>query len=223
MIYVIIAAWNEEKTIKSTISEVIKYADRVIVIDDGSYDNTAIMAKHKKATVLSHIINLGQGAALQTGFDYVKKLKPKVVVTYDADRQFKASEIQKMIKPILSGKADVTLGSRFLGKVVNIPRSRLLVLKFGLMFTRLFSNINLTDTHNGFRAFSGKALEKINIKHNRWAHPSDIIYQIAVNKFRIVEVPVTVYYTDYSWKKGQKNLEAVRIPIQLVYKALLGI
>lgn len=221
-VIVVIAAYNEEGKIKKVINEVAKYVTKIIVVDDGSKDNTFSKVKHKKAIVLQHMINLGQGAALQTAFDYAKTLKPDVVVTYDADGQFSAKEILKVIAPILKGKADAVLGSRFLGKHINMPLSRLLILKFGLIFTGIFSNIRLTDTHNGFRAFSREALNKMHIKHNRWAHPSDIIYQIASNKFKVSEVPVTVYYTNYSWKKGQRNLEALKIPFQLITKALLG-
>jgi polyprenyl-phospho-N-acetylgalactosaminyl synthase len=222
-IVAVIAAYNEESKIKKVIAEVAKYVDRIIVVDDGSGDNTVLKAKHRKAIVLKHIINLGQGAALQTGFDYAKKIKADIVLTYDADGQFKASEIPLMIAPLVKGKADVSLGSRFLGHTTNMPVMRYVVLSLGLLFTRIFSNIRLTDTHNGFRAFTSQALAKMEIVHNRWAHPSDIIYQIAANKFKVVEIPVTVYYTNYSWKKGQRNIEAVKIPFQLIGKALLGL
>lgn len=229
----VIPAYNEEKKIGKVVNEVARYVDTVVVIDDGSADDTVeILKKWKvekqiipsewgKWKILCHPINLGQGAALQTGFEYAKKLGADITITYDADGQFKASDIPKFIGPIKEGKADVVLGSRFLGKAVNIPRGRLLVLRLGIFFTYLFSNIKLTDAHNGFRAFNKKALSKMNIKHNRWAHPSDVIYQIAANRFRVVEVPVTVKYTKYTLAKGQSSLEALRIPFELVTKALL--
>lgn len=216
------AAFNEEAKIARVVDDIARFVDKVIIVDDGSTDQTAQKVKNIKAIILSHIINLGQGAALQTGFDYAMTLKPDVVITYDADGQFKASDIQKFIKPIVAGKADVVLGSRFLGKVKNIPISRYIILRIGIFFTYIFSNISLTDTHNGFRAFSGKALSKVHLRHNRWAHPSEIIYQISKNKFRVIEVPITVIYSKYSWKKGQKNIEALKIPAELIMKALFN-
>ena len=216
------AAYNEEKTIAKVIRSIAKYVTKIIVVDDGSYDNTSEKAKHSKVVVLRHIINLGQGAALQTGFEYAKYLKPDVIITYDADGQFLPADIKKFITPIVGGKADVVLGSRFLGKAENIPYSRLVVLRLGIFFTQLFSNIKLSDTHNGFRAFSASAIEKIDLKHNRWAHPSEFIYQISKNKFRVTEVPITVKYTKYSWRKGQRNIEALKIPGELIIKALLN-
>lgn len=220
---VIIPAYNEDKTIAGVIKAVSKYTDKVIVIDDGSKDRTATKVKGKKAILLRHIINLGQGAAIQTGFDYAKEIGADIVVTFDADGQFKASQIRDMIKPIINRKADVVLGSRFLGRVRNIPPLRHAILKAGILFTSFFSRIKLSDTHNGFRAFSKYAYGLMDIRHNRWAHPSDIIYQISKNRFRVTEVPVNVDYTAYSIKKGQRNIEAIKIPFQLIAKALFEV
>lgn len=222
-IVAVVPAYNEAKTIGKVVNEVAKFVYKVIVVDDGSTDRTSDVVKNRKSVILRHIINLGQGAALQTGFEFAKKDRTDVIVTYDADGQFRASEIKNIIAPIIRGDADVVLGSRFLGKTVDIPIVRLLILRLGIFFTYLFSNIKLTDTHNGFRAFSKKAISKINIKHNRWAHPSDIIHQVSRNRFRVIEVPVTVRYTKYSKQKGQSNFEAARIPFQLIMKALLDV
>lgn len=223
----VIAAYNEERTIAAVLQKVAKYTDKIIVVDDGSTDRTVDRVKGRKVTLLKHLVNLGQGAALQTGFDYCKRINPDVVITFDADGQHKASDIEKLVAPILEDKADVVLGSRFLGQAIDIPRLRYLVLKLGIVFTRVYTGLKLTDTHNGFRAFSGKAIKEIEIKHNRWTHPSDILYQIGKNKFRVKEVPTTIYYTKYSKGKSetvrQTNLDAIRIPIKLIIDALLGV
>lgn len=221
-IVVVIAAYNEEQKIAGVLKRVSKFCDKIVVVNDGSKDNTLKKIKGRKIIALNHIINLGQGAALQTGFEYAKTLNPEVVVTFDADGQFDPREILKMVNPILKKRADVTLGSRFLGSVKNIPFIRLVILRMGIFFTYLFSNIALTDTHNGFRAFSKNAISKIKIIHNRWAHPSDILYQIARNNFKFVEIPIKVLYSDYSKKKGQRNIEAIRIPLSLIIKALFN-
>lgn len=223
-IAVVIPAFNEEKKIAKVVNEVARWVNMVVVINDGSIDQTAIVVKNRKAKVISHLINLGQGAALQTGFDYVKQLRADVVVTFDADGQFKASEIPKVVKPIINKRAEVVLGSRFLGKVNNIPALRLVILKLGIFFTKVFSGVKLTDVANGFRAFSKEALEKIELKHDRWAHLSEIVYLVGASKLNYVEIPVTVFYTKYSTQKGrgQPNSEAIKIPFSLITKALLG-
>ena len=219
----IIPAFNEEKKIGKVVNEVSQYVHRVVVVDDGSRDRTAAAIKNRKAIIITHLMNLGQGAALQTGFEYAKEVGADLVLTYDADGQFKASDIPKMIAPILKKKAEVVFGSRFLGSTVDMPFLRLLILKIGIYFTYLFSHISLSDTHNGFRAFSKKALTILDIKHNRWSHPSDIIYQVSRNRLKVLEVPVTVTYSKYSRGKGQSNTEALKIPFELIFKALFGV
>lgn len=217
---VVIAAYNEEKKVASVVDEVLKYVDLVIVVDDGSKDKTADVIKNKKAVVLKHCINLGQGAALQTGFDYAKKFNPDVVVTYDADGQFEAKEISKIIKPVLDKKVEVVLGSRFLGKTVNMSPLRKYILKLGILFTWVFSEIKLTDTHNGFRALSNKALNLIEINQNRMAHASEIIDNIVRKNLSYIEVPVTVKYDDYSKQKGQSNFNSIKILLELIFNKL---
>ena len=153
-IFAVIAAFNEEKTIAAVLSDLEKYVDEIIVVDDGSSDKTSTLVKGAKVTLLRHLSNLGQGAALQTGFEYAKKQRANIVITYDADGQFKASDISKLVKPILQKKADIVLGSRFLGHAVNISLTRLITLKLGIIFTFIFSGLKLTDTYNGLRAFN---------------------------------------------------------------------
>lgn len=215
---VVIAAYNEEKYVGKVVNDVSKYVDMVVVVDDGSKDKTANVIKNKKAVILKHPINLGQGAALQTGFDYAKRFNPKVVVTFDADGQFLSKEVPRIIKPILDGKVDVVLGSRFLGKTINMSTARKYILKLGILFTWIFSEIKLTDTHNGFRALSNRALNKIEITQNRMAHASEIIDQIKTKELSYVEVPVTVKYDDYSKAKGQSSLNSVKILLELISK-----
>jgi len=216
----VIAAYNEEKKVASVVDDVSRYVDLVIVVDDGSIDKTASVVKNKKAVVLKHCINLGQGAALQTGFDYAKRFNPKVTITYDADGQFEAREIPKIIRPILDQQADIVLGSRFLGKTVNMSHVRKYVLKLGILFTLIFSEIKLTDTHNGFKALSEKALNSIEITQNRMAHASEIIDEIKRNNLSYVEIPVTVKYNDYSKQKGQSSLNSIKILLELISRKL---
>lgn len=219
-IFIIIPAFNEEKRIGKVIKDIEEFVDTIVIVDDGSSDKTSLQVKSKKAVVLRHLFNLGQGAAIQTGLDYAKKMQAKVVITFDADGQFMPSEIPQVIRPILEDKAEVVLGSRFLGRTINIPISRLITLKLGVIFTRIFSGLNLSDTYNGFRALSSSAIRKIKITQNRMAHASEIIDLIKTNNLKFIEVPVTVSYNRYTFNKGLKNYNSLKLFIDLMLKKL---
>lgn len=217
-IVAVVPAFNEELRISSVLKDLKKYVDHVIVVDDGSVDNTSNVSHGKKVTVLRHIVNLGQGAAIQTGFEKAKILNADIVLTFDADGQFKAHEIREIIKPLLSKKTDIVLGSRFLGKKSNMPLSKNILLKCALIFTKLYSKINLTDTHNGFRALNKKAYQAINLVHNRMSHASEIIHQIKKHNLKYNEIAVTVTYDNYSKLKGQKMSGIINILFDLLLK-----
>jgi len=116
----------------------------------------------------------------------------------------------------LSGQCDVVLGSRFLGQAHNIPVSRKIILKGGILFTRLVSGLQISDVHNGLRAFSRKAAGKINIRLDRMGHASELLDQIKQFELRYQEVPVHIYYSEYSMAKGQSSWNALRIAVQLL-------
>lgn len=216
----VIPAYNEEKRLHKVIKEVSPYVDSIIVIDDGSTDNTSKFASGRKVVLLQHILNLGQGAALETGFEYARRNNFGALITFDADGQFRASQIPRILAPIINNKADITLGSRFLGKSINMPTSKKVLLKLAVWFTKLYSNIELTDTHNGFRGLNKKALEKIHLTQNRMSHASEIIQQIKLLDLKFKEVPVTVIYDNYSKNKGQKLTGAINIFIDLTLKKI---
>lgn len=216
-VFVVIAAYNEEEKISSVVSDVKKYINDVVVVDDASSDRTAELAEASGADVLTHIINRGQGASLKTGIDYAVKRGADIIITFDADGQHKADEIARLVDPVAKGEVDVVLGSRFLGnRPQNMPFARSLILKGGIWFTRFFSRINITDTHNGFRALSRKAAQTIRIKQDRMAHASEILDEIAYHKLKFCEVPVTISYTDYSLQKGQRSLNSIKIALKFI-------
>ncbi len=221
-IYVIVPAFNEGRMVGKVIKDILEVWPKavVVVVDDASTDNTAEVAKKAGAKVISHLINLGQGAALQTGLEFARRHSPQILVTYDADGQFLASDLPKMIKPILDKQVDVTLGSRFLGKTKNIPATRKIALKIAVVFTKIFSGLNLTDVHNGLRALGPKAIQRINLRQNRMEHASEILDQISLQRLSFVEVPITVNYTDYSLSKGQKTTNGLKILIHLIANRL---
>ena len=204
----IIPAYFEEDRIVGAVNDAAAFVDAVVVVDDCSLDRTLERAKSTSAYVLHHFVNCGQGAALQTGMDYALcALQADVIVHFDADGQMQGKDIPAMLAPILHQEVDVTLGSRFLGQVDNIPLTRRLVLKAAIVFTWFTSAIKLSDTHNGFRALSRRAAEAIRLRQNRMAHASEILDLIASKRLSYREVPVTIRYTEATLNKptGQKT------------------
>lgn len=217
-IWIVIAAYNEEKSIGKVVSELAKAGyNNVVVVDDGSKDRTFESASEHAPHVLSHALNRGQGAALKTGIDYALENKADFIVTFDADGQHRVEDIPRMVKPVLTGEADITLGSRFLGSATNLPFMRKIFLKGGAIVIWLMYGIKLTDSHNGFRAMSRDAAEAIDLKSDRMEHASEFIDEIKRKKLRHEEIPVVIKYTDYSKARGQSNWNAFRI----LYKMLL--
>lgn len=204
-VFIIIPAYNEVESITSVIKDLKKHGyNNIIVVDDGSSDDTANTARKNNASVISHPINLGQGSSIQTGIDYVLSLNPEIIVTFDADGQHLASDISSLLKPIFDKKAQAVLGSRFLNDKSNIPWTRKIVLKGGIILLYLMYGIRLTDTHNGLRAFTREAASKMRLESSGMEHASEIIEKIKLEKIPFVEVPVTIRYTSYSVKKGQR-------------------
>ncbi|MDZ7798464.1 MAG: glycosyltransferase family 2 protein [Patescibacteria group bacterium] len=219
-IYIIIPAFNEAQTIGNVLNDLKDKYSNIVVVDDASDDNTAKIAKSMGVIVLEHLINRGQGAALKTGINYALNNKADVIVTFDADGQHQTDDIEKLIKPIIEDNFDVTLGSRFLNSdsVKKIPPLKKIILKTGLIFTKAFSHLKITDTHNGLRAFSNQAAQKIIIRQDRMAHASEILDEISRNNIKYKEIPVTIHYTDYSKSKGQSSLAFGKI----LFKYFIG-
>jgi len=216
-VFVVIAAYNETQTLPAVVAELRHLYDNVVVVDDGSHDATFHAARRCARYVLRHAVNRGQGAALQTGIDFALLHDARYVVTFDADGQHRPEDIAALLQPILAGRAEIALGSRFLsGAPESIPLSRRLVLKLAVLFTRLVNGVKLTDAHNGLRCFSRSAAERIHISADRMAHASEIIDLIRDTGLPYTEVPVTIRYTDYSLAKGQSSLAALRIMIHYI-------
>lgn len=211
--WVVIPAYNEEQKIADVVREVLSYGYQVVVVDDCSTDQTLASLEGLSAHILSHPVNLGQGASIQTGITYALRCNAEYIVTFDADGQHQADEIQRVLNPLVNSRADVTLGSRFCaqGQAFNIPPSRKLLLKTAVLMARLSTGLTISDTHNGFRGFTRSAASKLDITQNRMAHASEILSQIARQKLKHIEVPVTIEYTKYSLDKGQKMSNAFNI------------
>ena len=211
-IYIVIAAYNEGPKIAEVIKSLRKIGlHDVIVVDDGSRDSTSLDALNAGATVLVHPINLGQGAALQTGIDYALKCSANYIVTFDADGQHDPQDILPAIETLNNTKVDIVLGSRFKGKTVNMGNMKRIFLVLATIYTRYSTGLGVTDTHNGFRIFTICAAKAIRITQNRMAHASEILNQISAKKLKYVEHPVTITYTEYSIAKGQRISNSVNI------------
>lgn len=219
-VFVIIPAFNEGKVIVETIKPLLENKYTVVVIDDCSTDNTEQILKRYPIVYLKHLINLGQGAALQTGMDYSLAKDAKFVVTFDADGQHNFKEIPLLLQPIIDGSSDISIGTRFKRDedIKQIPKARKIILKTAIIINGLFTGIWLSDAHNGFRALNNNALSKIKLKENRMAHASEILSQIKIGKLRYEEVPVNIVYTDYSKMKGQSSINSINIFIDLILK-----
>lgn len=209
--YVIVAAYNEGPKIADVLSELAAYCDQVVVVDDGSTDDTFAQARRAAPFVLRHVINRGQGAALQTGMTFALARGAQYLVTFDADGQHRPEDIVRLVTPLVEKECDVTFGSRFLGDAPDMPRTRRLALRMGIFFTRLASGVTMTDAHNGLRAFSRHAAQQIHITQDRMAHASELIDLVQRSGLTFREVPVRIRYTDYSLAKGQTLKGGIRI------------
>ena len=194
----VIPAWNEAKTISQVVADVRSQVDEVVVVDDGSSDGTVDLAVAAGATVLLHPINRGQGAALRTGTQYALDNGADIIIHFDADGQFVASEITEMTVLIISGLAEAVFGSRFLGKEHNLPPfKKRVLLPLARLFYWFFLGVRFNDPQNGFRALSADAAQRINWQQDRMAHCSEILWLTRLTGIKYQEVGVTVHYSHF--------------------------
>ena len=218
--HLILPAYNEAATIGNVVREIREVYENVLVVDDGSADTTAEEARSAGAVVLRHPINRGQGAALQTGITFALRRGARYLVTFDSDGQHRVEDVPALVEPIRRGEAEVALGSRFLGHATHMPRLRRWLLRGAILFTWAVSGARLSDAHNGLRAFSRSAAEKIDIRLDRMAHASEIIDQVHRMGIGYVEVPVAIRYTEYSRAKGQRSIGAAKIAFDYLFEKL---
>jgi glycosyltransferase involved in cell wall biosynthesis len=217
-VWVIVAAYNEENTLPTVLASLQAAGYRVIVIDDGSLDSTAESAARSGAVVVRHPINLGQGAALQTGLEFALAAGGEYFVTFDADGQHRASDVAGLIDAIRTLHMDFALGSRFLGDAPGIPFSRVMILRAAIWFTRLTTGLRVTDAHNGLRAMTRRGAQQIKLRQNRMAHASELLNQIVESGLDFVEVPVSIAYSQYS--KAKMSNSAIAILLDLFLRKL---
>jgi polyprenyl-phospho-N-acetylgalactosaminyl synthase len=217
--WLVVPLFNEEQVIGDVVTGALERFSNVVCIDDGSHDRSGAAAAEAGAVVVRHPINLGQGAALQTGLSYaLTDPGMSYVVTFDADGQHQVSDAEDMVAVLRDGAVDVVFGSRFLESTTRPPALKRALLKAAVAYSNASTHVRLTDTHNGLRALSRKAVELLDIRQNRMAHASEIIDQIGKARLPYVEHPVHILYTDYSRAKGQSLLNSVNILAELIYR-----
>jgi len=223
-IFVIIPAFNEGPILGEVLAEVATTGYQIVVIDDGSSDETSKIARKHTPHLLKHFVNRGQGAALQTGIDYALSRGANIIATFDADGQHRIIDMVDMVELVQAKECDAALGSRFLDKETrdSIPTGRRVLLRCASTLQKLISGTNLTDAHNGLRVLSRKAACQVQLTNDRMAHASEIIDQLFAGDLVIREYPVKIEYTAYSLGKGQSWTGGFRILFHYIISRVFG-
>ena len=216
--WLVIPLYNEATVVREVISQARETFPYIVVVDDGSKDDSARQAAAAGAIVVRHPVNLGQGAALQTGFSYIlEKTNANYVVTFDADGQHSTTDAAAMVAAAREEELAVILGSRFLQGPSPVGRLKRLVLRTAAAVSSRTSGMHLTDAHNGLRVIRRDVLVQLNLKQNRMAHASEIIRKIGATGMPWREFPVHIVYTEYSRSKGQSLWNSVNILVDLLF------
>lgn len=216
--WVVIPLFNEATVIGEVVRGLLPVFPNVVCIDDGSGDGGAAIAQAEGARIVTHPINLGQGAALQTGFEYALERGARYVVTFDADGQHRVEDAAVMIQRARDEDLAIVFGSRFLDDRTDPGFLKKIVLKTAVTVTNWTTRTNLTDAHNGLRVIREDALRQVKLKQDRMAHGTEIIVQLGRTGLPYAEQPVEVLYTEYSKAKGQSLLNSVNILIDLIIR-----
>jgi polyprenyl-phospho-N-acetylgalactosaminyl synthase len=211
--YVIIPVFNEELVIEDVVSAALRAFSNVVCVDDGSRDHSSEIIERLGATLVVHAVNLGAGAATQTGIDYaLLDESAKFFVTMDADGQHDVADATRMLRRLRAGDVDIVLGSRFLGdEAVGMSKAKVAFLRAAAKFSRVTTGLNVTDPHVGLRAFNRRFAENLKMTMPDFSHASELVHRIREGHYRFVEIPITVTYSAYSKVKGQPMINAVNI------------
>jgi polyprenyl-phospho-N-acetylgalactosaminyl synthase len=214
--WVIVPVYNEAGVIADVVDGLIAAFPNVVCIDDGSADGSADLIRTTPAHLVRHPVNLGQGAALQTGIEYaLRRPGSRFFITFDADGQHRVEDAERLLDLARRPDVDVVLGSRFLGTREHVPWAKRLVLRTAATLSPATRKLSLTDAHNGLRVFGRDAAAGLSIRMNGMAHASEIVSTLARSGWRVREAPVSIRYTEYSKAKGQSLLNGVNILFDL--------
>ena len=216
--WLVVPLYNEAQVVREVIEDARRTFPHIVVVDDGSRDDSAAQAEAAGAVVVRHPINLGQGAALQTGIRYVlERTDARYLITFDADGQHSVADAVAMVAAARRENLAIVLGSRFLKGPSPVGRLKRLVLATAAVVASRTTGMHLTDAHNGLRLLRRDAAEHLNLRQNRMAHASEIIRQLGATGLPWREFPVHIAYTEYSKAKGQSLLNSVNILVDLIF------
>jgi glycosyltransferase involved in cell wall biosynthesis len=212
--WIVVPAFNEAGVIGGVVTDLRSIFPHVVCVDDGSDDDTGDIALRAGAHLVRHPVNLGQGAAIQTGVEYARSQPgARVFATFDADGQHRVEDLVTMIDRLRRDDFDVVIGTRFGPGVSRPPLLKRVVLQTAARLSRRGRRLGLTDTNNGLRVFNKTVADGLDITMNGMSHATEFIMLIAENHWRVAEQPVEVLYTEYSSAKGQPLLNGVNIII----------
>lgn len=213
--WLIIPCYNEGQVIREVIEHARATFPHIVAVNDGSADNSAEQIHLAGAHLVNHPVNLGQGAAIQTGVEYARTQPgAKYFVTFDADGQHQVKDVVKMVERLRREELDIIVGTRFAGPKKDddqVPFIKRVVLKTVVMLSPTTRKLGLSDAHNGLRVFNKTVAQQMNIRMNGMSHASEIVSMILDKKWRVAEEPVDILYTEYSMSKGQSLINGVNI------------
>ncbi|GAA1471125.1 glycosyltransferase family 2 protein [Corynebacterium felinum] len=213
--WLIIPCYNEGQVIRSVIENAKKTFPNIVAVNDGSSDNSDIAIHQAGAHLVNHPVNLGQGAAIQTGVEYARaQAGARYFVTFDADGQHQVKDVVAMLEKLKAGDFDIVVGTRFAGPKKDddqVPLIKRIVLKTVVMLSPTTRKLGLSDAHNGLRVFNQTVAHEMNLRMNGMSHASEIVGLIAEKGWKVAEAPVDILYTEYSMSKGQSLINGVNI------------
>ncbi|MBB5157948.1 glycosyltransferase family 2 protein [Saccharopolyspora phatthalungensis] len=218
--WLIVPVYNEGPVVEGLVRDALQTFPNIVCVDDGSQDESAECILRAGAHLVRHPVNLGQGAALQTGIEYARRQPgARYFVTFDADGQHQVVDVQRMLVRLRDGEVDIVVGTRFHDSTRHIPLTKRILLRTVVMLSPRLRMLDLTDAHNGLRAFNRTVADQMNITHNGMGHASEIIDMVRRHSWRIAEEPVTILYTEYSKAKGQSVVNGVNIVFESVLRS----
>lgn len=221
-VWVIVPCYNEGPVVREVIARVREHFPHVVAVDDGSRDNSASEILAAGARLVQHPVNMGAGAAYQTGIEFaLRDPGAAIFVTFDADGQHRVEDVVAMVDHLRSVDVDVLIGSRFMGTVAGMSTSRRALLKAAVVFERATSGISLTDAHQGLRVFRRSFAEILDLRSHDMSWASEFLTRMAEHQTTYEEFPVHVLYTDYSRGKGQRSINSVNIGVDVLINKLL--
>lgn len=212
--WLIVPCYNEGAVIGEVLRNALQTFPNIVAVNDGSSDDSATHIHAAGAHLVNHPVNLGQGAAIQTGVEYARAQPgAKYFVTFDADGQHQVKDVVRMVERLRTEPVDMIVGTRFAkGKEsAQVPWIKRVVLRTVVLLSPRTRRLGLSDAHNGLRAFNKRVANEMNIRMNGMSHASEIIGMIDSHSWRVTEEPVDILYTEYSMSKGQSLINGVNI------------